>query len=301
MGSHQISLQKFARLVEKRRKNKCDTLIFISGNTGSGKSTLAIKLALKIRNMSEKFKFKIDDKHIIYTRNEILNALVKKKEHILIADELIGIAYKREFYNSLQKDIIKTTNLFRSNRNVLIGCIPSFSDLDIGLMDRCTFHIWVPERGRAIIRAKKKSIISADPWYVKAITRMEAKDKTFNNLTRRIPGTIARIYFKPLMKKTEKKYEVIKEERRNRILQKELALSPLEDQVSTFYNNLYEKLTTWKMTRDKLKEYCDVVGKDPKVVRSELNRLLKMRENPNRTNYYLTVKNRPAKKPDVLK
>ena len=75
---------------------KFDCIIFIEGNRGLGKSTLAYKILSGLK-VNIKFKPKRD---LVYSREDTIKHLATKKNGCILSDEMINVAYKRDFYES---------------------------------------------------------------------------------------------------------------------------------------------------------------------------------------------------------
>ena len=87
--------------------NKFDGIIFIEGKRGLGKSTLAYKIATRLKTPIA-FSPKRD---IVYSRDDTLKHLATKKGGVIFSDEMINVAYNRDFYNEEQKVLLKALNM----------------------------------------------------------------------------------------------------------------------------------------------------------------------------------------------
>ena len=96
------------------------------------------------------------------------------KKSYAFADELISIGNKRKFYDIEQILLIETLTKFRSNYNIVAGCVPIFFSLDKELLKLVSMHIQVVERGLAIIHMPiRNRIFSDDIWDVSINQKQE--------------------------------------------------------------------------------------------------------------------------------
>jgi hypothetical protein len=164
--------------------NKFDCLICIEGNRGLGKSTFAIELLQKINryfriiyrethdeNMKNWYKFnpvmqlKNPQKyrHVIYTQKDVINFY--DKWHVsAIADEMINVAFNRDFFGEDQKNLVKMINMNRDHGNLLIACVPQFQNLDNQFKNLCKIRITVARRGLAVVQTPNRTIYNRDRW-----------------------------------------------------------------------------------------------------------------------------------------
>ena len=134
------SMDRFAVMIVKMLLNKFDCMIIVEGNRGLGKSTFAYKLLLKVNNyfriiyrethkeeMKDWYKFNpnMQLKHpskfrsVIYTQKDVINFY--DKWHVsAIADEMINVAFNREFFSNDQKNLVKMINMNRDHNNLFI-------------------------------------------------------------------------------------------------------------------------------------------------------------------------------------
>jgi len=142
---------------------KMDMICFIEGRRGLGKSTLGYKILSGLK-VSVPFKPKRD---LVYSREDTLKHLASKINGIIFSDEMINVAYKRDFYQEDQKELLKAFDMYRDSRNVFIGCIPQFVDLDVKIQQVCKLRLTVVRRGLALVQMKMPTIYSMDPWDIK--------------------------------------------------------------------------------------------------------------------------------------
>lgn len=150
-------LSELAEMIKKRQANEYDVNIIIDGARGNGKSTLAFKLLSKIGNFNPK-------KDILFTREDVMDAIMNRKFSCIDADEMINSAHNRDFFSGDQKNFIKMMNMYRDNYNILIGSSPFFYDLDTQVRKLIKMRITVIKRGIAIIQMSRNSLYMNDPW-----------------------------------------------------------------------------------------------------------------------------------------
>ena len=215
--------------------NDFDCFMVIEGNRGLGKSTLAIHLT---RQVSREFKKKGSKDYrfnwrnsLIYTKKETKNFLHKWKT-TGIADEMINVTFNRDFYNEEQKNIIKLLNMNRDHCNLFIACVPQFQALDNQIKNLCKIKITVVRRGLCIIQTPNRTIYVRDKWdqatnekierqwLQKGITKPAySKLTTFRGL----------MQFPKLHASAEKKYQEIKDLKRNLIAKEDMGIDVDEE------------------------------------------------------------------------
>ena len=101
-------------IMNQCQENQFDVIFFIEGKRGLGKSTLGWKLS---RRAGSKF---VPAEDLCYSRKEVIKQLAHKKRRIIFADEMINVGFKRDFYESDQKVLIKGLNMYRDSFNIFI-------------------------------------------------------------------------------------------------------------------------------------------------------------------------------------
>ena len=260
-------------LLWQMQQNKFDGIICIDGSRGLGKSTLAYKIAMGF----PQFKAERD---IVYSKEDVLRNVATQKFGIIFADEMINAAFKRDFYDALQKDLIKTLNMYRDSCNIVLMCIPNFHDLDRALKSLVKMRITVLYRGTALIQVPLKRIHTDDPWDSKYNMKIEQEwierglvDYRYNRLS-----TYAGIlHYGDLQPLQREKYERIKASKRNQLI-----LSGSLDIGGTgpisrdeFLENLLRMLKSGLLSRDELTKICTINNRSFKTVSSNINELLK--------------------------
>jgi len=289
------TLKDIRDVIEKCVTNKFDFICFIEGNRGLGKSTLAYKILAPL-NVPFPFKPKRD---LVYTRDETLKHLATKKGGVIFSDELINVAYNRDFFQEEQKTMLKALNMYRDSCNVFIGCIPKFIELDKQLQRLCKMRITVVRRGIALIQTQMPSIYSQDNWDIKNNQRIEAKwtfrggrNPQYSKLTT-VRGIV---HFSDLTANQRTEYEAIKEEKRGRVFGDYQDVTLLGHPEKIFYQNLLEQLVAGKLTNDLLDTIATINGKESDKLRRKLNDMLKEKGDTNRVKDYTMTKEQKTKR-----
>lgn len=178
------SIERFCLMVCKMLLNKFDCLICIEGNRGLGKSTFAIEILMRINRYFRTIYRETGDpqykdwyrfnpimqlrdpnkhRYVIYTQKDVINFY--DKWHVsAIADEMINVAFNRDFFGEDQKNLVKMINMNRDHGNLLIACVPQFQNLDNQIKNLCKIRITVARRGLAVIQTPNRTIYNKDRW-----------------------------------------------------------------------------------------------------------------------------------------
>jgi len=231
------SMQKMIWMIGEILKNQFDCFLIIEGNRGLGKSTLAIHFARRIarafkkEGFKEKYKFNWDNT-LIYTKKQTLN-FFHKWQTIGIADEMINVTFNRDFYNEDQKNIIKMINMNRDHKNFFIACVPQFQTLDNQINNLCKVRISVVRRGMAIIQTPNKIIYAKDKWDQATNEKIE-RDWIRKGVTKphyaKLTTFRGVFKFPPLHPTVEKKYQEVKDRKRNLVAKEEMGITDDDDE-----------------------------------------------------------------------
>lgn len=249
-------------MVQRMKDNKYDALIFIEGKRGIGKSTLGAKIMYRLG-----FSPKRD---IVYSRDEVIRAFAKRKFGYIYADEMVNVGYRRDFWDSDQKTLIKIMNMYRDSCNVFVGCVPFFSQLDKHFQSLVKIRLTVISRGLAIVQRQLSSIYTEDPWDMKKNQKIESKWITgkakpqYHKLT----TFVGLLRFGDLTPNQREEIDAIKEEKRNRVVRIEEGEIPEEDDSNNLLKRVYEGTMTIQLLRD----YCQLTNKKYVNIRALLNR-----------------------------
>jgi len=275
------SFDKLVKTIVATLLNKYDFFCVVEGNVGIGKSSLAVTLALKIKREFRRLK-KLDYKTIKYyyktlqfkekgiSEEEFVQYLIElnkikaynftynkgliyNKEGlqnflngwrgIAICDEMINVAFNRDFFSEEQKNIIKLLNMMRDHNNLTLACVPSFNVLDNQIKNLCKMRLSVVRRGIALIQTQNKTMYSKDKWdtaYNEKIEREWLMKKTKKPQYARLTTFRGLVKFPKLSPSIEAKYQKVKDAKRNKIATEEMGIKFEEEE--TVEEKLYKRL-----------------------------------------------------------
>jgi len=211
------TLDDISNMIKKRQMNEFDNIIMMDGARGSGKSSLAWKILMRTGNFKP-------DKDLMFTRDEVMEAMRTRKYSCIDADEMINSAHNREFFSGDQRNFIKQLNMFRDNYNILIGSVPFFYDLDPQVRKLVKLRITCIKRGTAIIQMSKNSLYTNDPWDTNVNKKIE--ESWINKIHKgvfvkpryqRLTTYIGHIFFTKLPKLSEIRYKKLKQFKRDQM------------------------------------------------------------------------------------
>jgi signal recognition particle GTPase len=258
-----------------KQEGKYDCIIMIDGKRGVGKSTLGAKIAYRLGFNPER--------DIVYSREDVIKAYAKKKNGVIFADEFINVGYNRDFWDSDQKTLIKLMNMYRDSKNVFIGCVPIFAQLDRHFQSLVKIRLTVIERGIAIVQGQlRSSIYTSDPWDIKNNIKIESSWSLKNKNPQYQKLTTFRgfLYFEDLTQLQREEIEKIKQEKRNRLVQIDEGRVEEED----WLKKLLDKVIAKELTNQIFLAYCQLTGRDANYVRNRINENLRnMPESMNKT------------------
>lgn len=279
------SLGNVEEVLRRWQDNKFDGLIVIDGNRGLGKSTLGVKTALRFAPLS--FNMKTD---IVFSREDVIKHLATRKRGIIIADEMINVTYNRDFHVDEQKKLIKMLNMYRDKRNILIACVPNFYDLDKQFRALVKLRLNVVRRGLAIIHMKNQSSYSADKWDMKENEKIEKswlKKTDFKPNWKRLTTYRGVLKFGDLGAKQRRRYESIKEEKRNNVFRHlEIEKMAKEAEQINVYDKMLERIKAGKLNKEGVRNICVINGMKYNSCVSNLNNRLKEEESEQTLSWY---------------
>lgn len=270
-----VSMDWLRRRIENMVKNKFDCIMFVEGNRGLGKSTFCYKL-LSGLDVPIPFKPRRD---LVYTRTDTLKHLATKKGGVIFSDEMINVAYNRDFYQEEQKTLLKALNMYRDSCNVFVGCIPKFVELDKQIQRLCKIRITIVRRGIALLQTQNPSIYQSDSWDLKNNQKIESKwtlkgvkNPKYSQLT----TVRALIRFGDLTPKQREEYEAIKQEKRNKVFGEYQDGQLLyENPEKIFYENLVKQALAGKVTKEIWNTLAVINNKKQDEMRRKFNQYLK--------------------------
>ena len=237
-------ISAIAKIAKNRTDNHKDLIMAITGPRGEGKSTFAYKLASRL---SVTFNPKKD---ILYSIEDVLDWYTKNKNRVLIFDEAIA-AHNREFFNEIQKKLIRMLNMYRDSCNVLLLCIPNFNNLDVQVRQLARARIHITERGKGLLLLPKLGVHLSDSWETEYNNKIEKQYVSNNrkvNYTR-ISTFQGFIYFTDLTDKQKETYEKIKQEKRN-------AVYKIKEEDTNIHDKVYTLLKEGKISSEGFNQIC---------------------------------------------
>lgn len=239
------TIKELAEVIKKRQANEFDVNIAIDGARGNGKSTLAWKTLTKLGNFAPR-------KDLMFTRDDVMDAVQNRKFSCIDADEMINSAHNRDFFSGDQKNFIKMMNMYRDNYNVLMGSSPYFYDLDPQVRKLIKMRITVVKRGVAIIQMAKQSLYMNDPWETSINKKIE--ESWINKLNKGVPirpqynkltTYVGHLFYSALRPDQEELYKSLKLQKRS-----ELRLDS-EDKVKQYWEDANQAIETGQIKRFK--------------------------------------------------
>jgi intein/homing endonuclease len=236
---------------------------------------------------------------LVYSREETLKHLATKINGAIFSDEMINVAYKRDFYVEDQKELLKAFDMYRDSRNVFIGCIPQFIDLDIKVQKVCKIRLSVVRRGVALIQMQNQSIYSQDPWDIKNNQKIESKwalRGTKNPRYAQLTTIRGILFFGDLTPHQREEYDAIKFEKRSHVFAKYQDESLMHDPEQLFLNNVLREIKAGSVTPSSFELLCKINAKSPETIRRKINDTLKDAGDEKRwKDYCLSDKSRARK------
>lgn len=278
------TIEDLTQIALQRRKNEFDTIICFTGPRGNGKSCAGFKLC-----KSKDFKFNAKE-DMIYDRNSLLHAL-QGHEKTIFPDEMINSAYKRDFHNVEQIDLIKYLTMYRDRRHLIVLCIPNFWDLDKPIRDLVKIRIDMISRKFGIVHRPLPMSYTNDPWDKANNEKVEKSwMKSGGNFKPRHHklSTFVGFLKVPQLSITElQEYKFLKDEKRRIIAaEKGTALDESNMLMATrlekrdIYDVWYNKLIDGKMSKQELIEESTKFKIRYKTALRTLNERLKVRNRP---------------------
>ena len=177
------TIKALAKIIAKITKTDRWVFAACDGDMGEGKSCVTSQLAIEIaKNLGTPFDY---FNNMTFQRKELKIWIDGDKEgkrrkpeySVLLADELISMFFKRNWFDSDQIDGIELLNKCRDRHQVILGNIPSFWDLDSAIYPIVTFWIHVHERGRAWVFQKDRNPFASDKWHKRHNEKKFMKNK----------------------------------------------------------------------------------------------------------------------------
>ena len=267
-----LGVKDLVKLIKKRIENRYDCNIIVTGHTGVGKITFLYQLFKRFKG------FKIEDK-LTYDRGEMIKLIRDYKNSYCWSDEIISSAFKRNFFEREQIKLIEILTRYRSNFNVVGGCLPIFQTLDKELLKLFRVHVQVISRGTAVLYLPKSGKqYSDDLWDVKYNKSLEERwsKKREKNPSFKIPyhkySTFkAYIFFAPLTDEEEERYNNLKEQKRA-----DAEVVSEGDKIEdNFYKKMLPMIKEGKFNNDELLKMCQLNDKTYSSVKARIGQMLR--------------------------
>lgn len=243
------SLKRLCRMIEKMQDEKFDCNVIIEGARGLGKSTLMFHLL----NGVKKYHNFNPRRDIMYKRDEIIDAFNNRWFSSFAADEMINVAFNRDFYSEDQKKLVKIVNMNRDHCNLFIACVPNFQTIDTQMKGLVKMRFTVVRRGVAILQTPNRTIYASDKWDT-AINEKIEREWLEKNAARphysRLTTFRGVVRFPDLTPNQRAIYEEIKLEKRNQIKRETEA----EKKTSNPYDRMLNLVKEGRITSKKLFE-----------------------------------------------
>lgn len=211
------TIKELAATIAKTNKNDYYSLVVCDGRMGIGKSCFLTQLAeeySKIMNVPYSY-----EQNVTWLRQEMVewiegkeNGKEQKPEYsAIVADELISMFYKRNWYKDEQKDTVELLNKIRDRHLLLCGAVPNFFDLDKGFLNNVTFWVHIDRRGIAWVMQQERNMALADKWNERDLVKLVRKGRgtPYNSI-----NFVAEIVYPDWTATDKKKYYAIRNEKR---------------------------------------------------------------------------------------
>lgn len=283
------NVKDIVNIANECQEKEFDCIICIDGKRGLGKSTMAWLIG---KGVHASFKPWRD---VLYSRNDVYKALATYEKGVILADEMIDVAYNREHWDQEQRKLIKTINKNRDKCNILICCVPNFMDLDTQMRRLVKIRITVLRRGLALVQSQLRMVNLTDPWDIAGNFKEELKSFR-NNKQAYSKFTTFKGYikFKKMKEKDEILYKKIKNDKRNKMYEEEQEKEV--DPTKEFYDNLVKEIMMFRHNKESFESMCRIVGRNIKTVTNVINERLRQVGSDAAISYYLTSHKTPKVK-----
>lgn len=176
-------IEEVAKVIFDAQNSDHDVNIAFGGMTGVGKTTCMWALHKAHCLVTKK---KPDLSCMTWDRDELIKWVDGDKAgegrlpefSCIIADELISMFYKRNWYEDDQKASIELFNKCRDRHLLIMGAVPNFWDLDSGMLSRFRYYIYIPYRGVAWVFQQENNPFAADQWNITENRKVFRKHKS---------------------------------------------------------------------------------------------------------------------------
>lgn len=272
-------IKEIAAIANKRVKIRKDMIICITGPRGEGKSTCGFHIAKEL-----KMGFR-PKKDIIFSLKKFKEWFKDNIKKAMMFDEAISM-HNRDFFDKLQKEIIKILNMYRDSFNIIILCIPNFDNLDKQVRQLVRMRIHITKRGHGVLLLPKNSAHNQDIWDSANNGKIEyyALKKKKAIPWHKFSTFAGYIKFKDLSPKQKEVYLLVKKENRNEIFF-EYTDENSEDPMQKIYTLIVEG----KMSMPGLKAIALSQGVKYNTLRRRIERMLQDNGMETKLTKYLQV------------
>ena len=252
------TVKSAAKLIAKIIGTDRWALLGCDGDMGEGKSCLTSQLAAEVATITNtRFTY---DGNMTYMRSELKMWIdgdkdgmgQKPKKSAILADEIISMFFKRNWYDSEQIDGIELLNKCRDRNLAVFGNVPNFWDLDSAFHSAVTLWLHVHKRGVAWLMMKDDNPWCKDKWHINDNKKIYAKFKN----PYKCKGFVCEIHFDDWSAKDKIEYYRIRNKKR----------------VNTEGQRGNEKYRDIKKERDNLIRY--IFDKDKKMKLKDVQALV---------------------------
>ena len=168
------SIKSFAKIISGISQTDRWVFLVCSGDMGEGKSCFTDKLSREVAKLN-KTHFSLKN-NMTYSRKDLKKWIdgegpekkgQKPECSVVLADEIISMFFKRNWYDYKQIDGIELLNKCRDRHLVILGNVPNFWDLDSAIYPIVTFWVHIHERARAWVIRKDPNPFTSDKWHRK--------------------------------------------------------------------------------------------------------------------------------------
>jgi len=212
------TIQELAHTIADILRTDRYAVVVCTGDPGEGKSCITAQLAKEVsKSTNTPFSY---EQSMTYQRKELKTWIDGDKDgndqkpeySTVLADELVSMFFKRNWYDSEQIDGIELLNKCRDRHLCIIGNIPNFWDLDSAIYSLVTFWIHVPVRGLAWVFKKDHNPFAVDKWH------RVANEKKFRKSGRPygLPGYVCELRYNDWSPEDKDHYYSVRNEKRKR-------------------------------------------------------------------------------------
>ena len=273
-------LKDIKEMILKRRENKKDNVILVTGARGDGKSTFTGKIL-----------FMFDDfnpyEQMVYSKDKMFE-LIKKKNGYIWADEAVVNAARGNVMTKANKMLHEIVTINRDNFNIVFFCLPFIEDFDSKILQYVSMWVHIDSRGLGVmLLPANKGIFGKKNWDIDSMRKIYEEFVKENQKAYHVPYWIypnfrGYIRFGKLSPKQEQIVNEIKQLRKNENTEKEK-----QEQIVTEVKKLenYTKYAAKKLTelllkgeirnKESFQATCAEMKIDPMKIEGKINSLLK--------------------------